>query len=61
VREFLPAQQRTNQLPRVRIRYTWVNSAGNTSYQTNDANANPKGAMAETWTKTQVMHGNGTP
>jgi hypothetical protein len=45
----------------VRIRYTWVNSAGNTSYQTNDANANPKGAMAETWTKTQVMHGNGTP
>jgi hypothetical protein len=41
--------------------YTWMNSAGNTSYQTNDANANPNGVMAGTWTKQQVVHGNGTP
>jgi hypothetical protein len=39
--------------------YTWMN--GNTSYQTNDPNANPNGVMAGTWTKTQVVHGNGAP
>jgi hypothetical protein len=39
--------------------YTWVN--GGTSYQTNDPNANPNGVMAGTWTKQQVVHGNGTP
>ena len=39
--------------------YTWAN--GNTSYQTNDPNANPNGVMAGTWTKQQVVHGNGTP
>jgi hypothetical protein len=38
-----------------------MNSSGNTSYQTNDANANPNGVMAGTWTKQQVVHGNGTP
>jgi hypothetical protein len=41
--------------------YTWVNSAGNTSDQTNDPNANPNGVMQGTWTKQQVVHGNGTP
>jgi hypothetical protein len=41
--------------------YTWVNSAGQTSYQTNDVNANPNGVLPGTWTKTQVVHGNGTP
>jgi hypothetical protein len=41
--------------------YTWVNSAGQTSYQTNDVNANPNGELPGTWTKTQVVHGNGTP
>ena len=40
--------------------YTWANSSG-TSYQTNDSNANPNGVMPGTWTKTQVVHGNGTP
>jgi hypothetical protein len=39
--------------------YTWTN--GSTSYQTNDSNANPNGSMPGTWTKTQVVHGNGTP
>jgi hypothetical protein len=41
--------------------YTWVNSAGNTSYQTNDANANPNGVMQGSWTKQVVVHGNGAP
>jgi hypothetical protein len=41
--------------------YTWVNSAGQTSYQTNEVNANPNGVLPGTWTKTQVVHGNGTP
>jgi hypothetical protein len=41
--------------------YTWVNSAGNTSYQTNDANANPNGVMQGSWTKQAVVHGNGAP
>jgi hypothetical protein len=41
--------------------YTWMNSAGNTSYQTNDPNANPNGVMQGTWTKQVVVHGNGTP
>ena len=41
--------------------YTWTDSTGKTSYQTNDANANPNGAMPGTWTKQQVVHGNGTP
>ncbi len=41
--------------------YTWVDSTGKTSYQTNDANANPNGVMQGTWTKQQVVHGNGTP
>jgi hypothetical protein len=41
--------------------YTWVNSAGSTSYQTNDPNANPNGVMGGTWTKQQVVHGNGAP
>jgi hypothetical protein len=39
--------------------YTWSN--GSTSYQTNSPNVNPNGVMAGTWTKTQVVHGNGTP
>jgi len=41
--------------------YTWVDSTGKTSYQTNDVNANPNGVLQGTWTKTQVVHGNGTP
>ena len=40
--------------------YTWVDSTGKTSYQTNDVNANPNGVLQGTWTKQQVVHGNGT-
>ncbi len=39
--------------------YTWTN--GTTNYQTQDPNANPNGVMQGTWTKQQVVHGNGTP
>ena len=41
--------------------YTWVDSTGKTSYQTNDPNANPNGVLQGTWTQQQVVHGNGTP
>ncbi|MDP9049657.1 MAG: hypothetical protein M3O31_02900 [Acidobacteriota bacterium] len=40
--------------------YTWVDSTGKTSYQTSDVNANPNGVLQGTWTKQQVVHGNGT-
>jgi hypothetical protein len=40
--------------------YTWVDSTGKVGYQTNDANANPNGVLQGTWTKQQVVHGNGT-
>jgi hypothetical protein len=41
--------------------YTWVDSTGKVGYQTNDASANPNGVLQGTWTKQQVVHGNGTP
>ena len=41
--------------------YTWGDSSGKTSYQTNDSSANPNGVMPGTWTKQQVVHGNGAP
>jgi hypothetical protein len=41
--------------------YTWVDSTGKTSYQTNDPNANPNGVLQGSWTKQQVVHGDGTP
>ena len=40
--------------------YTWVDSSGRNSYQTNDPNANPNGTLQGNWTKQQVVHGNGT-
>jgi hypothetical protein len=40
--------------------YTWVDSSGRTSYQTNDVNANPNGSLPGTWTRQQVVHGDGT-
>jgi hypothetical protein len=40
--------------------YTWVDSTGKVGYQTNDPNANPNGILQGTWTKQQVVHGNGT-
>jgi hypothetical protein len=40
--------------------YTWIDSSGKTSYQTNDPNANPNGVMQGNWTKQQVVHGDGS-
>lgn len=40
--------------------YTWVDNTGKVGYQTNDPNANPNGVLQGTWTKQQVVHGNGT-
>jgi hypothetical protein len=41
--------------------YTWVDETGKTSYQTNDANANPNGVLQGNWTQQTVTHGDGTP
>ena len=41
--------------------YTWVDSTGKTSYQTNDANANPNGSLQGDWSRQQVVNGDGTP
>ena len=51
----------TGQVSNVSSAYTYTWSNGQTSYQTNDPNANPSGTMPGTWTKTQQVHGNGTP
>jgi len=40
--------------------YTWIDSSGHTSYQTNDVNADPNGTLQGTWTRQQVVHGDGT-
>jgi hypothetical protein len=40
--------------------YTWVDSSGKLSYQTNDVNANPNGALQGNWSRQQVVHGDGT-
>jgi len=40
--------------------YTWVDSTGKTSYQTNDPNANPNGVLQGTWTQQKVVHGDGS-
>lgn len=40
--------------------YTWVDSTGKVGYQTNDVNANPNGYLQGTWTRQQVVHGDGT-
>jgi hypothetical protein len=52
----------TGQISKVSSSYnnTWVDTAGKTSYQTNDPNANPNGVLPGTWTKQTVTHGNGT-
>jgi hypothetical protein len=41
--------------------YTWVDETGKTSYQTNDVNADPNGTLRGTWTRQQVVHGDGSP
>lgn len=40
--------------------YTWVDSTGKTSYQTNDPNANPNGVLQGNWTQQKVVHGDGS-
>ena len=40
--------------------YTWVDSTGQHSYQTNDPNANPNATMTGNWTKQQMVHGDGS-
>jgi len=40
--------------------YTWVDSSGKYSYQTNSVNADPNGTRPGTWTRQQVVHGDGT-
>ena len=52
----------TGQVSKVSSGYnaTWVDSSGKTSYQTNDANANPNGTLPGTWTRQQIVHGDGS-
>jgi hypothetical protein len=40
--------------------YTWVDDSGKTSFQTNDANANPNGYLKGNWSRQQQVHGDGT-
>jgi hypothetical protein len=40
--------------------YTWVDSTGKNSYQTMSPNADPNGTLGGTWTRQQVVHGDGT-
>jgi hypothetical protein len=40
--------------------YTWMDSSGKVSYQTNDVNANPNGSLQGNWTRQQTVHGDGT-
>jgi len=40
--------------------YTWGDSTGKTSYQTNDPNATPQGSLPGNWTRQQVVHGDGS-
>jgi hypothetical protein len=40
--------------------YTWIDSSGHTSFQTNDVNADPNGTLRGTWTRQQVVHGDGS-
>lgn len=40
--------------------YTWVDQSGKTAFQTMDVNANPNGSLQGTWTRQQVVHGDGS-
>jgi len=52
----------TGQLSKVSSAYatTWVDGSGKVSYQTNDPNADPNGSLPGTWTRQQVVHGDGS-
>lgn len=40
--------------------YTWVDNSGKVAYQTTDPNANPNGSLQGSWTRQQVVHGDGS-
>ena len=40
--------------------YTWMDSSGQHSFQTNDPNADPNATMTGNWTKQVVTHGDGS-
>jgi hypothetical protein len=40
--------------------YTWVDSSGKNSYQTQYSDANPNGILQGNWTRQQQVHGDGT-
>jgi hypothetical protein len=40
--------------------YTWLDESGKVAYQTSDANADPNGTIKGTWTRQQVVHGDGS-
>ena len=52
----------TGQVRKVASGYnaTWVDSSGKTSFQTTDPSANPNGTLPGTWTRQQVVHGDGS-
>ncbi len=52
----------TGQISKVSSSYshTWVDSTGKYSYQTNDVNADPNGVLAGSWTRQDVVHGDGS-
>jgi hypothetical protein len=41
--------------------YTWVDNTGKVGYQTSDGLANPNGVLQGTWTRQEVVNGDGTP
>ncbi len=41
--------------------YTWVDTTGKVGYQTSDGLANPNGVLPGTWTRQEVVNGDGTP
>jgi hypothetical protein len=42
------------------LAYTWADGTGR-GFQTSDPNANPNGTFSGTWTRQQVVNGDGTP
>jgi len=42
------------------LSYTWLDESGKVAYQTSDVNANPNGSLKGTWTRQQVVHGDGS-
>jgi len=52
----------TGQVSKVSSGYnaTWIDSSGKASFQTTDPNADPNGAIPGTWTRQQVVHGDGS-